>query len=161
MSVSCNMLPPLRACCSLALEVWPFCCRSSLHSEEECVSSLFPFDSWIRPPQTKHCLFFFFTTKPVLLSGLCTTNTPQPPRPCYSACSWVASGSVLRPLLLQSSPTQVKGIEEQLGRLLFWHSLYVLLIGANWHRGAPLFLCIIRPSSPRREERAQTKAEEK
>lgn len=54
-------------------------------------------------------------------------------------------------------PSQVKGIEEQLGRLLFWHSLYVLLIGANWHRGAPLFRCIIWPASVRRKEKAQTK----
>ena len=31
------------------------------------------------------------------------------------------------------------------------------LIGANWHRGAPLFLFIIRPSSPRKKRMGTNK----
>lgn len=115
-----------------------------------CVSSLFPFYSWIGSPQIKHWLSS--------RQDPCCHQAVYPQTPgliAQRAVEWRVA--FCWGLLHKSSPSQVKGIEEQLGRLLFWHSLYVLLIGANWHRGAPLFLCIMRPSSPRREERAQTK----
>lgn len=99
----------------------------------------------------------FLHNKIYVAVTLYTRNSPSPSRPYYAAHIRVASDAVLKPLVQSSPPSQVKGIEEQLGRLLFWHSLYVLLIGANWHRGAPLFRCIIWPASVRRKEKAQTK----
>ena len=126
--------------------------------------SLFPFPSWKGfpplplPSPPLHATHTFFTTRSMLPIRRRTINTPSPPPALFARrSSWVASGAAWRPLAWNSPPSQVKGIEEQLGRLLFWHSLYVLLIGANWHRGAPLFLCIIRPSSPRREEKGTNK----
>lgn len=98
----------------------------------------------------------FFTTRSMLPSH-CIPETAPAPAGLITPRTFKWRAMLYWSLLCKAPPSQVKGIEEQLGRLLFWHSLYVLLIGANWHRGAPLFRCIIWPASVRRKEKAQTK----
>lgn len=155
--VACNMLRPLGACCSLAIVVWPRCCRSLLGLWRGVCLLFVPFSLLNGIPFKSNTGFLH--NKIYVAVTLYTRNSPSPSpsRPYYAAHIRVASDAVLKPLVQSSPPSQVKGIEEQLGRLLFWHSLYVLLIGANWHRGAPLFRCIIWPASVRRKEKAQTK----
>lgn len=141
---------------SMALVVWPCCSRSSLRLWGE-VWLLFVRLSLLNGTPVSPNTGFLHKRIHVAIS-LCTTNTFRPTPPglvTQLPVEWrVATYSGL---LYKTPPTQVKAIEEQLGRLLFWHSLYVLLIGANWHREAPLFRCIIPPPFARREKRAQTK----
>lgn len=142
---------------SMALVVWPCCSRSSLRLWGG-VWLLFVRLSLLNGTPVSPNTGFLHKRIHVAIS-LCTTNTFRPTPPGLVPqlpVEWrVAAYSGL--LYKTPPPTRVKAIEEQLGRLLFWHSLYVLLIGANWHREAPLFRCIIPPSFARGEKRAQTK----
>lgn len=79
-TVTCNVLLLLGACRSLAIVVWPHGWGSSLQGfEEECVSSLFPFRSWIGSPSNQ--TLAFFTIKIHVAIRLCTTNTATPHTP--------------------------------------------------------------------------------
>lgn len=154
LSVTCNLLLPawglsLPASCSLT----PLLQVIIVAFEEERVSSLFPFHSWIvRHPHPYQTLASFRRSS-MLPSGYTQQTLPTPLRPYYTVaqlsgeCRCFEASCIKLPLSGQRHRGTV-------GARLFWHSLYVLLIGANWHRGAPLFLCIIRPSSLRWEERA-------
>lgn len=141
---------------SMALVVWPRCSRSSLRLRGE-VWLLFVRLSLLNGTPVSPNTGFLHKRIHVAIS-LCTTNTFRPTPPglvTQLPVEWrVATYSGL---LYKTPPTRVRAIEEQLGRLLFWHSLYVLLIGANWHREAPLFRCIIPPSFARREKKGPNK----
>lgn len=136
---------------SMALVVWPRCSRSSPRLWGE-VWLLFVRLSLLNGTPVSPNTGFLHKRIHVAVS-LCTTNTFHPTPPglvTQLPVEWrVATYSGL---LYKTPPSRVKAIEEQLGRLLFWHSLYVLLIGANWHREAPLFRCIIPPSFARRRK---------
>lgn len=144
---------------SMVLVVWPCCSRSSLRLWVE-VWLLFVRLSLLNGTPVSPNTGFLHKRIHVAIS-LCTTNTPRPTPPGLVTQLPVEWRVALHLGLLYKTPppptTRVKAIEEQLGRLLFWHSLYVLLIGANWHREDPLFPWIILPSFPRREERGANK----
>lgn len=74
--VACNMLRPLGACCSLAIVVWPRCCRSLLGLSRG-VCSLFPFHSWMGSPSNQ--TLAFFTTRSMLPSHCIPETAPAPP----------------------------------------------------------------------------------
>lgn len=153
-AVTCYKLIPPGAQWSLAIVAWPQWCRSSLGLWGGVCLLFVPLSLLNRIPSNQTPAFC--TTRSMSPSG----STPQTlPTPLafntQNAVEWRVA--LCWGLLYKAPPSQVKAVEEKLGRLLFWHSLYVLLIGANWHRGAPLFHCIMRPSSPRQEERVPTK----
>lgn len=121
--------------------------------EEECVSSLFPFHSWIVRRPLPYQTLASFRRSSMLPSGYTQQTLPHAP-PALLRCAQLSGECRCFEASCIKLPLSGQRHGGTVGARLFWHSLYVLLIGANWHRGAPLFLCIIRPSSLRWEERA-------
>lgn len=149
----------LRATCSLLLlfpvpsSLTPLLQVIIAAFEEERVPSLFPFHSLNAAPPHPVPNTGFLLKKFHVAVRLRTTNNPHPPPALLRRAQLSGECRCLEAscIKLPHSGQRHRGT---VGARLFWHSLYVLLIGANWHRGAPLFRCIIWPHSTRWEERA-------
>lgn len=101
------------------------------------------------PAHTKHRL----SSQEVPCCHQARHNKHSPPPPASLRCAQLSGECRCLEASCIKLPHSGQRRGGAVGARLFWHSLYVLLIGANWHRGAPLFRCIIWPRTLTWKER--------